>query len=272
MNSGKVDQRTGVRTRILPLAKVPAPLLVLELDQGQIGCAGAAFLIHHMHMMVIARFDKIHRLVRDLKLAENCCKKIWVKAKLWSAYLFSINKRPFGSGANAIEKEQWMNMFAMQYTADSALFWKHLPMLALHWDMPSNTREEREAIFQRVLESPSFSKHMSHPKLSNWFAWNKCAHEQLDEFFAGRMVYESQLDTEVRDPDTGFGISAGVDPRKELQAILKGGGGLKLAYKLMKDDLYAHAKIMSTYELHTYFFIFAMEGSAAAIKAVLHSN
>ena len=93
---------------------------------------------------------------------------------------------------------------------------------------------------------------MSHPKLSNWFAWNKCASEQLGEFFAGRMVYESQMHGgAVADPceTGGFSLSAGVDPRAELQAILKGGGGLKLAYKLMKEGLYDHAKIMFTYKV-----------------------
>ena len=116
--------------------------------------------------------------------------------------------------------------------------------------MPYNTPEEKEEILNRVLESPSFSRHMSHPKLSNWFAWNKCASEQLGEFFAGRMVYEFMFSGEVTDPreEGGFEIGAGVDPRGELQAILRGGGGLKLAYKLMKDDLYFHAKIMSVAE------------------------
>ena len=226
--------------------------MVLQLDQGAVGCAGAAFIMYYLNLMVFAKFDKIHRLIRDLKQAEaGCCKKIFLKAKLQSAYLFSVNKRPFGSGANAIEKEEWMKHFSLHYNVESSLFLKHLPKLADDWDMPCNTRQERKEIFERVLDSPSFNRHMSHPKLSNWFAWNKCAYEQLGEFFAGRMVYESQVGGEVADPceTGGFSLSAGVDPRAELQAILKGGGGLKLAYKLMKDGLYAHVRIMLTYKV-----------------------
>ena len=73
------------------------------------------------------------------------------------------------------------------------------------------------------------------------------------------MVYESQLSGEVSDPseDRCFGIGVGVDPRSELQAILRNGGGLKLAYKLMKDELYDHVKIMSTYKLSCILFVFS---------------
>ncbi len=39
-------------------------------------------------------------------------------------------------------------------------------------------------------------------------------------------------------------IRAGVDPRQELQNILKGGGGIKLGYRLMKSALHDHVKIM----------------------------
>ena len=142
-----------------------------------------------------------------------------------------------------------MEHFAQNYDAQSIVFLKHLPKLSENWGMPCDTPQERDLIFQRVLESPSFNRHMSHPKLSNWFAWNKCVDDQLGEFYAGRMVYESQLAHEVSDPNASgeFSISPGVDPRAELQAILKGGGGLKLAYKLMKDGLYQHVKILSTY-------------------------
>ena len=58
------------------------------------GSAAAAFHI------IWAKFDKIHRVIRDLKLAEACCNKIFEKTKLWSTYLYGLNDRPFGSGSN----------------------------------------------------------------------------------------------------------------------------------------------------------------------------
>ena len=102
-----VNTESGVRTRILPPQPIKVRLLTLELDQGSIGCAGAAFVMFYLRLMVMAKFDKIHRLIRDIKGAENnCCKKIFTKAKLWSAYLYSINKRPFGKGGNATLKQR----------------------------------------------------------------------------------------------------------------------------------------------------------------------
>ena len=40
-----VDQETSVGTPILPPESIKVRLLTLELDQGSIGCAGAAFVM-----------------------------------------------------------------------------------------------------------------------------------------------------------------------------------------------------------------------------------
>ena len=70
--------------------------LVLGLDEGSIGTAGVAAAAFLQKKTVWARFDKIHRLIRDLKLAENgCCNKVFAMSKLWSAYLYGLNNRPF---------------------------------------------------------------------------------------------------------------------------------------------------------------------------------
>ena len=105
--------------------------------------------------------------------------------------------------------------------------------------------EERQRILDQVLTMESFSNHLGHPKQSNWFARNKAVHEQIGEYHAGKMVYESQL-TDEKDPDEvgTFKIRTNVDPRKELQKILRDGGGLRLAYRLMQDALYVHVCIM----------------------------
>ena len=46
------------------------------------------------------------------------------------------------------------------------------------------------------------------------------------------------LECFVNDEAGSFAMGANVNPTKELQAILKNGGGLKLAYRLMKKSLY----------------------------------
>ncbi len=66
-----VNTVTGERNAILPAERIEVPLLILGLDQGSQGCAVAAFIMFWLHMMVLAKFDWIHRLIRDIKGAEN---------------------------------------------------------------------------------------------------------------------------------------------------------------------------------------------------------
>ena len=65
-----LNEMTNVSLPILPQEKFwwrSVPLLVLSLDQGPIGTAGMAFALqgHRIHV----KFDKIHRCIRDCKLA-----------------------------------------------------------------------------------------------------------------------------------------------------------------------------------------------------------
>ena len=106
-----VDTRTNERLQVLPLELVRVRLLLLMLDQGGIGAAGVAFAAFKLRKLIWAKFDLIHRLVRDMKLAEtHCMNQIFTKAKLWSAYLMSFNNRPFGSGANFPLKQRLLDL------------------------------------------------------------------------------------------------------------------------------------------------------------------
>jgi hypothetical protein len=153
-----VDQ-AGVRHAVLPPAPIKIPLLVLGLDQGGVGSAGCAFMPFALNYNVYSRFDKIHRLIRDLKGAEgNCCKEIFTKSKLWSAYLWSINKRPFGSGTNATQKELWMTLFARRCDITSEVFLKYLPKIAKGWKGHSAlTKRSKESSMPASTWIPSVS-------------------------------------------------------------------------------------------------------------------
>ena len=59
------------------------------------------------------------------------------------------------------------------------------------------------------------------------------------------MVFESILAAQPDPDETGnFETGAGSDPRAQLQQMLKSGGGINLAYKLMKADLDMHVRIL----------------------------
>ena len=101
-----LNKTTLERRQVLPPDVERVRMLILGLDEGSIGTAGVAAAAFLLKKTIWAKFDKIHRIIRDLKLADGgCCNKVFEKAKLWSAYIFGLNNRPFGSGANYSVKE-----------------------------------------------------------------------------------------------------------------------------------------------------------------------
>ena len=82
--------------------------------------AVAAFLLKKT---IWIKPDQIHRAIRDLKLAEgHCCNKLFEEAKLCSAYLFGLNSRPFGSGANSSLKSDLLFAFEASQSVDGHPF------------------------------------------------------------------------------------------------------------------------------------------------------
>ena len=98
--------RRASHGHVLPPDVERVRMLILGLDEGSIGTAGVAAGAFLLKKTIWGKFDKIHRVIRDLKLADGgCCNKVFEKAKLWSAYIFGLNNRPFGSGTNHSLKE-----------------------------------------------------------------------------------------------------------------------------------------------------------------------
>ena len=242
------DMATEIETQILPDTCVVVPLLVLMLDQGGIGIAGVSFAALHLSRTIWGKFDKIHRMIRDLVLAEQYAwpGALFRKTKLWSAYLYGLNNKPFNSGANSTLKTWLIRLFQICENIDSPLFLKYMDRVSKAFDMPCETRQERQALFNEVLQMKSFVQKGGQHKASNWFSWNKSAEEQMCEFFGSKMVFEAQMPDEP-DPDHSgvqFEGGAGSHPQRQLSAILKQGGGINLAYKLMKTALQDHVKIL----------------------------
>jgi hypothetical protein len=237
---------TGEEVRVLPPGLDRVKLLLLQLDQGAIGAAGVSFLEFELGYMVTAKFDKIHRLIRDMKGAAQTV-AIFEKTKLWAAYLYTFNKRPFGSGAHGTLKQRLMNIFIATVTTNSPVFLKYLPRLAKAWKMPMETYEDRDNILKCVFAMRSFENHLSSPKMQNWFAWNKCCHQQMPDYWATKLVFEAVLDVYgglEEEEGEQFSIKPCTDVRQELHRMLTGGGGCKLAFRLMKDGLHNYIKAM----------------------------
>ena len=243
------NKTTGAIRAVLPADVDAINTLILGLDEGSIGTAGVAAAAFKMKATVWAKFDKIHRVIRDMKLAESdCCGKVFAKAKLWSAYLFGLNNRPFGSGSNHTMKQRLLDLFQVSERVESEVFQKYVTRIAKELERSCDSREDQQAIFDELLELKSFTQKLGQPKVSNWFAWNKMAKEQMREFSATKCIFEAvYADVDEPDPDEGGPFDLPTkDPKAQLQAILKGGGGIGLAYKLMKSEMNRYVRILFT--------------------------
>ena len=110
--------------------------------------------------------------------------------------------------------------------------------------MPCDSEEEQQLIYSEVLQLTSFTKQLGQPKVSNWFAWNGMAKTHIREFNAAKCIYASLCVKDADLDEDGPFDSVCKDPKAQLQAILKGGGGVGLAFKLMKTDLNKCVKIL----------------------------
>ena len=81
-----VHTAAGAATPCLPAPLEVGPLLVVGLDQGSIGAAGMAFASNALGMMIHVKFDKFHRLVRDVELSlKHAVGGVFLKCQLCSS-------------------------------------------------------------------------------------------------------------------------------------------------------------------------------------------
>ena len=119
-----LNEMTNVSLPILPQQKFWwrfVPLLVLSWDQGPIGTAGMAFALqgHRIHV----KFDKIHRCIRDYKLAlGRAMGGIFLKTQLHSSYIFGLNYKPFGTSLHFNQKRTMLELFLESQTISSPLW------------------------------------------------------------------------------------------------------------------------------------------------------
>ena len=178
----------GSVRQVLPAGLKTIPLLVTGLDQGSIGSAGMAYAINELQCCMHAKFDKFHRIIRDIKLSiSHCCSGVFQKAMLYSSYLWSLNYKPFGSGGFSSLKNRLLATFLATETCESQIFQKYTSLIAEDFEMSS---DDLQMLWQEVAAMPSFHRKQSLPKQGRWFSWNQAAEEQLKEFHASRMIFE----------------------------------------------------------------------------------
>lgn len=93
------------------------PILNILMDQSKIGLAAAAFLSSRSALMHY-RYDKIHRLIRDMKGASSI--GIVQEMMMATSWQFGVSYKPFGSGAFFDEKQGALQAFLM---SNSTVTW-----------------------------------------------------------------------------------------------------------------------------------------------------
>ena len=113
-------------------------LLVVGLDQGSKGSAGMAFAVLYLSLVCYIRWDKFHRIVRDLKLSiEHCCGGIFLKTQLYTSYIWSVNYKPLPALGNyGTVKKCILDSFLSpaRHTIKSDLFRKYGPRIVSNFN------------------------------------------------------------------------------------------------------------------------------------------
>ena len=131
----------NTKKRVLPeVLPDNVPLCAIGLDQGSIGAAGIAFVLLILRLNIWPKFDKVHRVIRDISLSlKHCWNGIFLLAQLFSAYIFELNYKPFNSGEFFDQKKTLLNAFVSLHTVNSELFQKYCDRIAADLGMPCGT-------------------------------------------------------------------------------------------------------------------------------------
>ena len=194
------NEKNNTSLAILPQQKgwwQKVPLLVLSLDQGPVGTAGMAFALqgHRIHV----RFDKIHRCIRDYKLAiGRAMGGIFLKTQLHSSYIFGLNYKPFGSGLYSSQKQTRMESFCESNTILSDLWQEFRERIA--FDAGESVINDNR-LWESMSELESFKNKGTLIKPARWFSWNQCCDEFLPEFHTLKMLCKDEYGDNIRPLD-----------------------------------------------------------------------
>ena len=193
--------------------------------------------------MIHCSCDKIHRMVRDLKLSAQGNKR-FSDALLASTYAWSVNYKPHGSGAFGDEKHGLLHaFFESEEMDDCQWFHKYIQCIRLDFQLgnclgPSNSHDVLdEHLWAHMQELPSFLRKKGLPKPSRWFAWHEQAQQQLSEWYASRCLLEWYFkdSAKLQNPD---------EITKDFKSSRSEIGGLQLVYRALSAHVHEACHVM----------------------------
>lgn len=161
------------------------------MDSGSIGRAAANFAVNKVNLNLFVIYDKIHRLIRDIKLSsEKTSSKELYKATLHTSFVFSLNQRPFGTGEWYEKKIEMLAHFMDCTTSDCPAFRRFAPLIARDLGVDLRCEADFANVYAMLPELPSFNNKGVCPKMMRWFSVNQSWHDQACEFNALKMVLQ----------------------------------------------------------------------------------
>ena len=124
------------------------PVLHVLMDQSKIGCAAAAWVASETCHWT---FDKVHRLLRDLKGPLSSCGLSQVV--MTSTWCWGINFKPFGSGAYFGEKNNVLESFMHAVFPISSIFQEYKERIAWDYGLQNVGDQELFDMLPEILNS-----------------------------------------------------------------------------------------------------------------------
>ena len=148
------------------------PIVVAYVDQGRVGIGGLNFLMNHLKLMLVTRYDAFHRGIRDIvDSSSKAAVGVFRRVMLLTAYLFGLNYAPFGRGQFFDEKKDMLDYFYSVADHRHPVFRKHASKFAEANDMPCSGDDDFLAVFDSLMDTESFNFKGPAPKQSRWYAW-----------------------------------------------------------------------------------------------------
>ncbi len=233
------------------LGSVQWPLLTTVLDTGSIGLADSHFAMGHMHFMLNTYFDPFHGDVRDVKAAAAATAHIDRATFAKTAFIWSLNYKPYGKGVWRHQKRQILSAFLARETPTSDIFQTYLPLIAKSWRV---VPDPPQAIWDRLSDLPSFKIKGPVPKMMRWFAWCENYVFHIGDYWVLKMLLEwnkgaaAAAPEEVPLPEVTSESATThrvENPEVEMRRLRSELPTYDLCLRIMTPELFENAQVLS---------------------------
>ena len=234
-------------------------ILVTCSDQGPLNVASLNFLMLSSHAhMCLCLWDPYHRGWNDIKGAAKKASSGAYRCILELTTLFNTNYGPFTSSQWFHRKRSALEEFLSSTTVNSQKWQDYEAWICLERriDQPS-CEEDRVALFNSMSALENFVTKGPLVKLMRWFSWFECCAHWQNDFFATKMVLESEaglgeMKPEVVESDHDIEQGNEKTEKEKLSALKKRVGTYNLAPRLITPKNMAIKEILMSVCRHTW--------------------